>query len=735
VLVGADGRARVLDFGLASRRDRAPAAATAGTRLHGHVQEDTPSASSSSLLASFNARSGGRSDLSRDGAIVGTPAYMSPEQHLGLDVDARSDVFSFCVALWEALHGAHPYAAATLGELVFAITRGDLRPGAARRRIPRWLHRLLLRGLDPDPARRLADARALVDALTRGLRQRRRLVTAAAFALTAAAALALTFTLVRAAPQIRPCQGVESRLIGVWDDARQQRLREAIYASGDANAVTTWERASDHIGDLTRAWVVMQRDACEATHLRGEQSQALMDLRVTCLRRHLNELSALIDLLIEADPAVIARTITALQGLPPLDRCADVQALQSPIPPPADPRARRRLDALDQRLAVVHANLGAGRFADGLARAEAIAADAAELAHRPLDAEIALRRGQLLDRSGAHVAAEEALRDAVFLAVGARHDVIAAEAMTELIYHLGLRRARPEEGLEWSRHAEAAIARLAPGREREHLEAKRLDREGLVRTAAGDLVGGRALQERALAQMIAVRGPDDLQSAALRINLSATLADLGEPALALDHLRAAAEVFARELGADHLHLAAIHNNLGTLLDGQADYLGALEHHRRALAIKQRGLGPDNPALANSHNNLGGTLIHLHRLDEAERHLELALAIKAAAYGPDAPQLIETRGLLADLRLERGEHERALADARDAIDRARAAHGDDHPSHIALLAVAGDAAAALGRPSEARGLLDRALTLARAHGAEASVRGRVERSLAALAALP
>ena len=138
VLLDADGRAKVTDFGLATEQ---------GATATG------PGGSVDGLDATM--RVGGR--------LAGTPAYMAPEQHLGASVDASTDQFAFCVALYEALLGARPFRGRTLPELFEAKIRHRL-PDALRR-LPRGLRRVLRRGLSPAPDDRYRSMAEIVEAL------------------------------------------------------------------------------------------------------------------------------------------------------------------------------------------------------------------------------------------------------------------------------------------------------------------------------------------------------------------------------------------------------------------------------------------------------------------------------------------------------------------------------------------------------------------------------------------
>jgi serine/threonine-protein kinase len=144
------GRVKVLDFGLAK---------AIGPDIVREVADDADSRAAVSALAS------------RTGLILGTAAYMSPEQARGLAVDRRADIWSFGVLLFEMLAGARPFAGTTITDVLTAILSTDPDWTRLPATTPRALERLVRRCLEKDPRQRLrdiGDARIELDLLISG---------------------------------------------------------------------------------------------------------------------------------------------------------------------------------------------------------------------------------------------------------------------------------------------------------------------------------------------------------------------------------------------------------------------------------------------------------------------------------------------------------------------------------------------------------------------------------------
>src|SRR5206468_11618577 len=127
---------KILEFGLARIDEAGRRAGHAGHRA-GHVGHRF---SGASAIA-------GVPDLTQPGVVIGTPAYMAPEQINGLAVDARADVFAFGVLLYEFACGVHPFAAATPLGTVARVLESDVAPLSSLVDVPAPLVEVLARCL------------------------------------------------------------------------------------------------------------------------------------------------------------------------------------------------------------------------------------------------------------------------------------------------------------------------------------------------------------------------------------------------------------------------------------------------------------------------------------------------------------------------------------------------------------------------------------------------------------
>jgi formylglycine-generating enzyme required for sulfatase activity/tRNA A-37 threonylcarbamoyl transferase component Bud32 len=252
VLLDKEGRPRVVDFGLA--RDAVGSADEAG--------ELAPADAKAALatLSGTTTEGGGHlQTLTRTGALTGTPAYMAPEQFLGERADERTDQFSFCVALYEALYGERPFAGDDLISLSFSVTEGQIRPLPKDRGIPMWIRRVIVRGLRPNAAERFPSMAALIGALEDdpAVRRRRRLIAGGAVG-------AVVITLLVARQMVlRKRQEVDKEIARHVDAATQR-------------AASARAKATEARGLRQRAWAAFDAMDREQGEVLWRQTRGLL---------------------------------------------------------------------------------------------------------------------------------------------------------------------------------------------------------------------------------------------------------------------------------------------------------------------------------------------------------------------------------------------------------------------------------------------------------------------------
>jgi serine/threonine protein kinase/tetratricopeptide (TPR) repeat protein len=689
----------------------------------------TPSEPGAAFISLGSSSSSGKlleQQITVAGSLLGTPAYMSPEQLQRQPATEKSDQFGFAVALYEALYDAHPFGRSPRGQFQHRVIRGEVDPPPEGVKVPARLRRLLLRALAPNPGDRFASMDALLAQLAYDPGKRWRRVGATVFV---AALAATTGLLLLRAPMAaaEACKGAEARLAGAWDEPTRQRVHGAFArisgSLGDEAFV-----AVDHV--LTgygQRWTLMQTEACRATRVLGIQSASLLDLRTACLERRVSALRALSDTFAHAEsPTVTTHAVEAAFALPGIEPCADVESLLAAIPPPEGQAARARVEGvrhtIDQARALLYAD-----DADAALAVLAPLGDGATLDYAPARAELLKTLAEAESEvARAAAGAEGHFWQALAAAAEAHDDRLAAETWVDLIDYVGFKAARPDEAFALRRSADVAIARAG------HLEeqdANLMHELAHIEWKRGRFVEATRFCEKALAMHQKLHGERHIAYVGDLVLLGIILTDAGDYAAAQPvHERGLAA--RRELlGPDHPQVADSLDNLGVVLYHEGKLAGALEYYRQALAVREKDFGPTHPDVGTSLNNVGGVFLDRGELVEAEGSFTRALRIWEEAYGKDSVELVFALDNLGDVALARKQ----WAVAREHCGRALALEEPtvekDSPNLAYHLTCLGEAWLGEGKANAAREPLERALASRLAGGGDPIELARTQFALA------
>ena len=680
------GRVKVLDFGLARAMHDPLSSTNEGEDSSG--EKETQSALSATLT--------------RIGDVVGTPLYMSPEQHSGGKADARSDQFAFCVSLYEALYGKRPFRGETFEEIAGAIITGRVAPEPAGRKVPSWLRAVCLRGLKPDPKERFGSMTELLRELDRHRRGAlaRVVVPIATMGIGAAGVAALM------RDDADLCTRAEERLAGIWDDATRDEVREAIESAAPHLGPATATAVRSALDDYAAAWVAGHNEACAATRTRGEVSAAMMDRRMACLDSRQRRLRALVDLLREADAAVVQRAMRGVGSLPDVERCADLEALAAAVAP-ADDELASAVGALQMRLAEAKTQRIFGRVDAAVRDAEALVADAKALGYAPLLAEAYEAYGSALEEKGDYTAAEDALHEAIWIGEATRHDAVVADARTELAWVVAVGLGRDAELEALVRSAEAAAERAG---QPEAMKPAIWNVRSTVLEARGKYAESLALRQKILALALDRRDVGDTNLPHAYHNVGSLQLMLGEYDAALQSFETASDLALEMIGPNHPVTAGFRQGVATAYIFLGRNEEAVREYEKVLAAREKSLGPEHEDTATTLNNLGAALAALDRNDEALQRYERALAIRRGIEGPEGLSVASTEHNVADMLSQTGRVDEALPLAEHALAIRRRELGDDHPKTAEVLRLVGRTLGKLERHAEAVKRLEEAVAV-------------------------
>ncbi|MEZ4451595.1 MAG: serine/threonine-protein kinase [Nannocystaceae bacterium] len=746
VMIGVDGRVRVVDFGLA-REDGGTASRPVSVDLRDLSIETSSRIGSGSkdIL---------RTDITHDHSLVGTPAYMAPEQFVGGSIDVRTDVFAWCVTTWEAIYGERPFHGDGLGSLVIQVSTGKIRPPPAGVAAPTWIRRILERGLRPDPVARWPSMAAILEAIERGRRRGRRRW---AFAGAGALALALVGTvtgraLVRERKEAR-CEAAGASITRIWDADAATAIEGTFAASPWKGASASWARVRDRIDEYAGRWGDARRALCVDTTIRGALAVDEAAARESCLDERRKNLAAVLTVLRDADTETVLHAVPMAMRLPSIASCADAldrvyfRALGGGSHLGAFAR-RVRKSLFLERMTRASALQWAGKYREASTAMEALLPEVEGDERRAERAALLINVGTIKRDVGDFDGAIEAMKRGAALAVSIGLDEQARRASAQLCAIVGLELGHPDDGQVWcdlsaawidhmtvdtslsraehlttvstlqlarGRHAEALAAiEEALAIERRVLVADdpviagALNRYGVIHEELAQFPEAEAAYAEALRITVAAYGPEHPEVAPVEENLGNVQWARGDLEGALGHHRRALAI-RLEVETDPISIANSRINIGNIDFSRGDYRAAAASYETALRAFEETVGDESPRLGFSLVNLGAVHTVLRELDEAEGYLARALKIRERSLGREHSDVAFVLNNLGDVAKLRGNDTRALAYYDEAAAIWERTLGPEHP-YLAF-ALLGRAEIRLrARPAAARDDLSRALKI-------------------------
>jgi tetratricopeptide (TPR) repeat protein/predicted Ser/Thr protein kinase len=544
VMVEDNGSVRVLDFGLAHLMDDRPSGGDLG--VTGPAPIEAPERVHDEPLA--EARRNSREVFATEaGLVIGTPAYMAPEQIVGDRGDHRSEQFSFAMSLYVALYDRSPLAGETYEERRENIVRGlqvserDLERSASGELVPPRVRQAILRGLSAEPEARFASMTELLVELEEPPR-RGRWAAIAGFTLLAGFGVgAMVFD---APGEELPCSDPAAALEGTWGPADRSAVESAFAVEEDASSLP---QVTAQLDGYAAGWVEMYGQSCRATFVLHQQSERMFDHRMRCLERRRNRLRSAIDALVTAETpqALVDRTILPFK-LPGLEPCADLEALAAEQPLPDDEAQRDQVAQIRMRIDEADTLYDAGEFPQGLEVASGALEQARELQYLPALAEALASKGRLQTSGPAPHDAQTTLEEAVLVAAQAGDDPTAAAAWTWLLYSMGLQH-RLDEAFTLELAARAAVERSGD----EVVRGWLLNNLGVLHGMHMDLERASEHLRRALEVKQRILGPDHVDVGISWFNLGLILADRGSNEEALEAFEHARSIFEATVGERH----------------------------------------------------------------------------------------------------------------------------------------------------------------------------------------
>ncbi|HUQ07277.1 MAG TPA: serine/threonine-protein kinase [Kofleriaceae bacterium] len=685
-LIDRDGVVRVTDFGLVRAASEHPITGDDDTPppppIEGAAWEDV--------------------SLTRTGVILGTPAYMAPEQHAGGPVDARTDQWALACSLYHALYNQRPFPGHTLSELATSVLGAKLRDEPRSSKVPRPIRAAIRRALSKEPGERYATMDQLIGALAP---PRRGGVAVAAVGVAAVGAVA-ALSFARSDDASTRCRGLEAPFTAIWNAGRAAELEARFTSVGSDAGAATADTVVAGLDKRGKQWVEARIQTC-AQGQQGVISSELLDRRVRCLDGRLVEMETIISawLTIERDsiggaPDVVDR----------MHAIADCEDPSQTIPLPTDPALRAEITRGERVLAQAWALAEVGFFD----RSRPLAAEAVAIGDRaawaPFQARALMQLSKALSHEDKGTEALALIDRAATAAARAGDDLNFAETLISRFWVVAVDLGRPDDALAGQQYIELALERAKnPPRQRAHwlhhlaaayyykhryddaLAAERASqailkelfppghvelRDGdnsiaVFQSARGEYDEAQRLLEATLAHDLRTRGPDHPVVASDLLNLGDIDQARGDLVAALARFERGAAILAKAGQPEWMYSLSV---------GFARYeLGrwstAIESLERALAGAEKTSPPPSLQVGYATTELGAALTAMGELERGREVLVRSVDVSRAA---KSPALADALGALALNALARGDVEAA----RRAVAEGRGAEGGDAPRLLA-----------------------------------------------------
>jgi serine/threonine protein kinase len=644
VIVDANRRAKVLDFGLVQDGDSATLNAGASQRAPG-VQADP--------------------DATLAGTRMGTPRYMAPEQYQGRVTDARTDVFAFCITLHLALFGTHPFAAPDIdaAALEAKICSGQRLPisSSARKQVSRKLLDVLDRGLSVEPTQRWPSMDACLAAIDEDREQKvfRRQVRRASLV---SAGIVLLTAIAWPTPLPTICDQKVATAESLWNNSRAEQVGAHVLASLPRDGALLWNYVEPRISDYLSTWSAAAQSTCELNSSKASINSN-EEIR-TCLDDHLQQSRVLIEILATGAAQAVAKVPDAFEKLGSPRRCVE-ERQDTSGPLPRDAASRETVIALRHEIANAQSltEVGALDLAQPLAsRIMQSSLQAGDLA--TISAAFFLR-GTLESRLSNPQESERYLTRALLAGIASKNRKSAVTSAIWLIFIRGYILAQIEGGQDAAELApslmKSANSSLSVTADYNHLLGTMIASQEHPELGADYFA-------LALEQARAYHGDRSPRIVAKLNDYAVNRLGLGQPDKALAALREALAIAENGPGRDSGQVALAHSNISSALAQMHRFREAAQAAEMATEICARSDGKDRLTCAVLQILAADALIQIGAYTRAEELAKLAQTSQNVANRRGRPWEPWAASILAKLALARGNVGEAINYAQEALAR-------------------------------------------------------------------